>query len=98
MSVRIRFFEEAAEELEHDRRWYRERSANAEEGFLRELDHAIEVVTEAPYRWPEYLAGTRRYGFPTYPFSLVYFIDEDVVVIVSIASENKRPGYWRDRL
>jgi len=98
MTQRIRFFEEAANEVEHDRKWYRDRSYSAEEAFLRELDHAIEVVTEAPHRWPQYLAGTRRYVFPTYPFSLVYFIENDTVVIVSVASENKHPGYWLDRL
>jgi len=46
------FFEEAAEEVEREREWYRERSPTAEAVFLRELDHAIESVSEAPLRWP----------------------------------------------
>lgn len=102
MTPRIRFFEEAADEVEHDRKWYRDRSDSAEEAFLRELDHAIAVVTDAPFRWPQYLAGTRRYVFQTYPFSLVYFIEDDSVVIVSVASENNVPdtgstGYAESR-
>ena len=62
------FFEEADQEVEEHRAWYRERSESAESGFLRELDHAIEHITEAPHRWPVYLTGTRRYVFPEYPF------------------------------
>lgn len=98
MSDSIRFFDEAAEEIEHERSWYRQRSFTAEESFLREVDHAIEVVTDAPHRWPRYLVGTRRYVFPTFPFSLVYFTEQDTVVVVALESEHKRPGYWRARL
>jgi plasmid stabilization system protein ParE len=94
----LRFFEEAADEIEQQRRWYRERSEAAERSFLRELDHAIDSVVEAPDRWPLYLAATRRYVFPTFPFSLVYFTDEDVVVVVAVAGDSRRPGYWRKRL
>jgi toxin ParE1/3/4 len=98
MTARLRLFEEAAEEVEHERRWYRKRSETAEASFLRELDHAIDAVVEAPQMWPGYLAGTRRYVFPTFPFSLVYFVEDDVIVVVAIAAENKEPGYWRERL
>jgi len=98
MISRIRFFEEAAHEVEHERSWYRKRSESAEESFLRELDHAIAAVTEAPHMWPMYIAGTQRYVFAIFPFSLVYFVEEDVVVVVAIAPDNKEPGYWQERL
>jgi plasmid stabilization system protein ParE len=98
MTSRIRFFEEAADEVEHERRWYRKRSESAEESFLAELDHAIAAVGDAPHMWPSYIEGTQRYVFPTFPFSLVYFVEGNVVIIVAIAPDNKEPGYWRDRL
>jgi toxin ParE1/3/4 len=98
MTARLRLFEEAAEDVEHERHWYRRRSESAEASFLRELDHAIASVIEAPQMWPRYMAGTQRYVLPTFPFSLIYFVEDDVVVIVCLASEHKKPGYWRDRL
>jgi len=98
MTVRVRLFEEAAEEVEHERHWYRQRSESAEASFLRELDHAIAAVTEAPHMWPSYIAGTQRYVFPVFPFSLVYFVEDDTVVVVSVAAEYKEPGYWRARM
>jgi plasmid stabilization system protein ParE len=98
MTDRIRFFEEAGEEIEEQRRWYRKRSVRAEESFLRELDHAVEIVLDKPDRWPLHLEGTRRYVFPRFPFSLIYFVEDDVVVVVAVANENRRPGYWRERL
>ena len=98
MKQRLRFFEEAAAEIEHERAWYRSKSHVAEAAFLRELDHALEAVTERPEMWPRYLAGTRRYVFPKFPFSLVYFVEGGDVLVVSLAAEHRRPGHWRDRL
>jgi plasmid stabilization system protein ParE len=96
--MHLEFFEDAAAEIEEDRAWYRQRSESAEVGFLRELDHAVEQVTDAPAQWPHYLAGARRYVFPTYPYSLVYFIENDVIKVVAVAHDKRRPGYWRKRL
>ena len=96
--MRLELFEDAASEIEDDRAWYRERSESAEAGFLRELDHAIQQVTDAPAQWPIYLAGTHRYVFPTYPYSLVYFVEDDVIRVVAVAHDKRRPGYWRKRL
>jgi hypothetical protein len=36
------------------------------------LDHAIELVAEAPERWPLYLHETRRVLTRCYPFAVVY--------------------------
>jgi len=44
------FFEEAAEEIEQERQWYRERSVVAEASFQRELDHAVDSVLESATR------------------------------------------------
>lgn len=50
--MQLHFFEEASDEAEEARRWYRDRSEAAETAFLRELDHALELVLAAPHRWP----------------------------------------------
>lgn len=96
--MQLRFFEEADLEVEEHRAWYRKRSESAETGFLQELDHAIEQVAAAPHQWPRFLSATRRYVFPKYPFSLIYFLEDDTINVVAVAHENRRPGYWRDRL
>ena len=96
--MNLEFFEEASEEVEQHRAWYRERSETAEAAFLRELDRAIELVLESPGRWPRYLAGTQRYVFRSFPFSLVYFAENETLIVVAIAHGKRRPGYWTKRL
>lgn len=46
MTERLHFFEEAADEIEEARRWYRERSALAERAFRHEVDHAVEAILD----------------------------------------------------
>jgi hypothetical protein len=56
------------------------------------------MVAEAPFRWAKYIAGTRRYVFPTYSYSLIFFVANDAVNVVAIAHDKRKPGYWRKRL
>ena len=96
--TQLHFFEEASEEAEEATRWYRERSGFAEAAFLAEFDHAIAVIMDAPQRWPKYIAGTRRYVFPTFPYSLIYFAEEVVVNVVAVAHHKRRHSHWQRRL
>jgi plasmid stabilization system protein ParE len=82
--MQLRFFAEAMQDVEESRAWYRERSESAEAAYLRQLDHAI--------------ARTRRYVFPRFPYSIVYFVEGDVVNVVTVCHDNRKPGYWLMRL
>lgn len=77
--------------------WYQARSAIAARAFVTELLASVEAVMEAPERWPRYLAGTHRYIFPKYPFSLIYRISGENIAIVAVAHHRRAPGYWIDR-
>src|SRR2546428_13062058 len=94
----LQLFEEAGREIEKERSFYHERSDSAEAAFLRELDHAIQSISEAPQRWPVHIEDTRRYVFPSFPFSLVYFVERGTVFVVALVHQSLRPGYWVKRL
>ena len=48
----VEFHPEALAEAEAALAWYGERSSGAAEGFLTELERAVEAISEAPDRWP----------------------------------------------
>ena len=33
-----------------------------------------------------------------WPYRLVYFVENDRLVIVAVAHDKRMPGYWRDRV
>jgi toxin ParE1/3/4 len=97
VAPRLIFHPEAAREIEEARDWYGEQSPSAEQGFLADLDHAVEQVIVAPLRWPRHKARTRRYVFRRYPYSLIYRAADDVVRVLAVAHDKRHPHYWFPR-
>lgn len=61
------------------------------------LDRAIERIGENPERWPVYLHGTRRVLLRHFPFGIIYRVDSERILVVAIAHQRRRPGYWQQR-
>ena len=87
----------ATAEAREARLWYMERSLAAAEAWMSELDHAINLIAEAPDRWPELPNGRRRYVMQRFPFILVFRIRTDDVRLLAVQHGRRRPGYWKDR-
>jgi plasmid stabilization system protein ParE len=95
---RLIFHPAAVREVEKARDWYRKRSLAAEEGFLADLNHAVEQVASAPHRWPLFKVNTRRYVFRHYPYNLIYrTYGDDLVRVLAVAHDSRRPTYWLSR-
>ncbi|HET8775458.1 MAG TPA: type II toxin-antitoxin system RelE/ParE family toxin [Thermoanaerobaculia bacterium] len=93
----VRFHPDADEELLEATEWYVERSATVAEGFVRDIDHAVARIAEAPDRYPLTRFGRRRFVLLNYPYDVVYRVLPTEVEIISIAHHSRRPGYWRNR-
>jgi len=78
--------------------WYLERSETAAVKFAAELDRVINLIVQAPERWPTGMYNTRRFVLSRFPFAIVYREKTAVVQILAIAHGHRRPGYWKERL
>jgi plasmid stabilization system protein ParE len=65
--------------------------------FAAALDRAIGRISDSPNRWPNYLHGTRRLLLRRFPFAVVYRVGAERVLIIAIAHQRRRPGYWGRR-
>jgi plasmid stabilization system protein ParE len=78
--------------------WYLERSLEASESFLREFERGLSLIRETPRLWPRFEAGTRRYVLRRFPYSIIYRErGEDLIEVIAVAHDKRRPGYWRGR-
>ena len=78
--------------------WYAQRSTDASVEFIDAVLEGFANISQAPKRWPNYLYGTRRFVLRSFPFSIVYLDDPDMLTIVAIAHSKRRPGYWKERI
>jgi toxin ParE1/3/4 len=93
----VSFHPGAIEDVRGARQWYAEKSAIAARAFITELAGSVDRVLSSPERWPRYLSGTRRYYFPNFPFTLIYRVEADLIVVVAVAHHRRKPAYWDKR-
>ena len=95
--MRVRFHPAARAEVLEARRWYEERSPLTAAAFAQEVAAAIGLIAEAPNRYAKGEHGTRRLVLPRFPFNVFYRTGTDDVIIVAVAHQKRRPGYWSSR-
>jgi toxin ParE1/3/4 len=88
---------EAHEEEEKAFDWYLERSLDAVEAFIQEIEQARFAIQETPESWTEYSHGTRRYLLKRFPYVVVYRVAADRIEIVAIAHGRRITAYWAER-
>ncbi len=94
----IEFLDEALEEAEDAARWYAERSSEAAAAFVEELERSVAEIQRAPGTWPAYEYDTRRFLLARFPFSIVYRVEPNRLVVVAVSHAHRRPGYWKGRI
>jgi plasmid stabilization system protein ParE len=68
------------------------------ERFFAEYSAAIAKIEQLPNAWRRLDdTGTRCFHLNRFPYGIVYRVDGDDIMIVAVAHESRKPGYWRDR-
>lgn len=96
--MRVRLHPEARGELRDARKWYYERSPLSATAFAHAVDNAVSKIREAPDSFPLADHGTRKFILRRFPFNIFYRPDESEIVIVAVAHQKRRPGYWSNRV
>jgi plasmid stabilization system protein ParE len=95
--MRVRLHPEARAELRDARKWYYERSPLSATAFAHAIDNAVSRIRESPNSFVSADHGTRKFVLRRFPFNLFYRLDETEIVIVAVAHQKRRPGYWSSR-
>ena len=91
------FHPEAEAELEDASLFYESRMLGLGKSFAAEVERTIYLIREFPDAGSPTGRTRRRVLVARFPYSVVYRRDPDAVVIVAIAHQRRRPGYWRQR-
>ena len=68
------------------------------DAFLDDIQHAIDTVRERPHLGVAVAYGFRRTLVRRFPFSLVYAVEGEEIVVVAVAHQRRSPNYWRGRV
>ncbi len=93
-----RFLPPAEEEMTEASVFYEAASVGLGSDFLDDVQRVVDGLREHPGSGIAVVQGLRRALLHRFPFSLIYSIETDAILIVAVAHQRRRPDYWRDRI
>jgi plasmid stabilization system protein ParE len=94
----IRFLSLADQEVADAVRWYEEQSEGLGRAFLDDLDRVVRLIRTYPLIAVQIEPEIRRFLFARFPYSLIYGIDHETIVVIAVAHQHREPRYWADRI
>lgn len=75
----------------------REGNAELAQRFISEFERATAILEEFPQLGAVWRGRIRRFPLRRFPFSIVYYLRDSEVRILSIAHQSRMPGFWKGR-
>ncbi len=91
------FHPEAKAEFFEATVFYESRRVGLGATFVTEVERAIAFIRSHPDAGAPDRLRRRRVPVPGFPYSVVYRHDSESVLIVAVAHQSRRPGFWRQR-
>ncbi|MDD2236517.1 MAG: type II toxin-antitoxin system RelE/ParE family toxin [Kiritimatiellae bacterium] len=66
--------------------------------FFREVHATIQNVIDYPAMWPVIDGEIRRCLVHRFPYGVLYSIEPDGILILSVMHLHRNPDYWKHRL
>jgi plasmid stabilization system protein ParE len=67
------------------------------ERFATVIERALRRIGSSPTLWPRVSPRLRRYVVSGFPYTILYRIEGEQVLVVAIAHQRRRFGFWRGR-
>lgn len=99
----VRFHPAAAEEAEAAADWYNSEKLGLGEDFAKELIGVIALLRQlpipsVPHPYTSRRAKIQRLLMRRFPYDVVFIVRDEAALIIAVAHQSRRPGYWKSRL
>ena len=96
--IPVKYHEAAEDELLNEIGYLELRANGLGRRFFTEVQTAENLLAQFPESAPEILPGIRKRVLRKFPYSLIYTIEADELLILAVAHHSRRPGYWVGRV
>ncbi len=94
MLNKVKFTEEASNEFRESVEWYESRAKDLGLGFTGEIDCTVERIKLNPDLYQVVTENIRRIQVNRFPYSLFYKTEDDILVILRIFHNKRKPIKW----
>lgn len=78
--------------------WYESQAYGLGQDFITELEKSYQAILELPDVWPIFRKGFRRYLLARFPFAILYRQIDDIIYILAVMHQSRKPNYWVTRI
>ncbi|MDP2182165.1 MAG: type II toxin-antitoxin system RelE/ParE family toxin [Actinomycetota bacterium] len=97
MSLGISFHEGAQAEFDEAVAFYAMERVSLGEGFIQAVEHASAHARTHPESAAVIRGRVRRMRVERFPYSVMYSVVGDVIRVLAVAHDRRRPFYWSRR-
>lgn|SRR6478735_8586373 len=99
MAYKVLFFDEVKQDIKEAKSWYRQQLKGLEKRFAEDIKTAINHIEERPYAHAIRYKNVRIAHPNIFPYSVHYFIEEEVntIVIIAIVHNSRNPPFAQER-
>ena len=94
---KLKFIEQAKEDVREAYLWYEEKRIGLGEDFLLNLSVASHQIQRRPKLHKIVFRNKRRLIIPRFPYAVVFEIDDDVVYVLAVIHASRHPKRWKER-
>ncbi len=94
---RAHFLTEAREEFIAETKYYAEIQPELGLQFVAAVERALAIAFSFPLSGSPAPAGLKKVVIKKFPFTLIYHVIEEGIIVIAIAHHARKPNYWKNR-
>ncbi|MBI3713802.1 MAG: type II toxin-antitoxin system RelE/ParE family toxin [Burkholderiales bacterium] len=95
--IPVQFHDEAQAEFVAAALFYEEQVAGLGTSFATEIKKSLSFIQAYPEASPRLGTLLRKFVVKRFPYTIIYRHEEQWILILAIAHDRRRPGYWNRR-
>ncbi len=98
MNRTVKFLRAAENEAQEAMNWYEDQERGLGKDFLNAVDQVISNIQKNPFAFPNiHGSPARRALTGKFPYSVIFSLEFEWILIISIFHSRRDPMVWRDR-
>lgn len=94
MAYRLKFSTRALREIGEAQEWYELQSPGLGEEFIAAMELQLKRLEQAPLLYAEVIPRVRRALLPRFPYGLFYAVRGNLVNILAVLHDARKPSRW----
>jgi len=95
--MKLGFLHEADVEFRESARYYEDKAPGLGLAFIAEVHRVAAIIAAQPNIGSPVGDELRKFMLRRFPYSLIYALEGDEVIVTAVAHHKRRPFYWSRR-